>query len=170
MNDKLIIIPEDGTISIDGHSLLRIDQQYLTWIPEDVKAFHWHVDRNEGEIQFKYHPFDSRKPNERVTELGVFSQAITVFEEELERRAQAEADRIAAEESARDYWGDLRSIRDWKLLNSDWTQLPNAPITEQQKQAWGVYRQELRNLPENIIDPKPLVLDENHPSWPVPLS
>ncbi len=168
MNNRLIVIPVDGTIAIDGYSLIKIDQQYLTWIPEEVHAFSWYADRNEGEIEFKCHPYDKKKPNERVTELGIFVQAISVFEEELERRTQAEVERIAAQEVARDYWGDLRSIRDWKLLNSDWTQLPNAPITEQQKQDWENYRQELRNLPETITDPKPLVLDENHPSWPVP--
>jgi hypothetical protein len=26
----------------------------------------------------------------------------------------------------------------------------------------------LRDLPENIDDPKPLVLDENHPDWTIP--
>lgn len=172
MNESLVIIPVDGVIVVDGNSLLHIDQQYLDWIPEDVHAFHWYVDRNEGEIQFNCHPFEPelKKPNERVTELGIFAQAITVFEEELERRSQAEAAAIAAAEAARDYWAELRSFRDNRLFICDWTQLPNAPLTEQQKQAWEVYRQELRDLPENITDPKPLVLDENHPSWPVPPS
>lgn len=170
MNDRLSIVPSDGVIGIDDNFLLKIDPQYLTWIPEDVHAFHWFVDRNEGEIQFRAHPFDQVKPNERVTELGIFAQAITVFEEELERRSLAEAAEIAAAEAARDYWAELRSLRDNRLFICDWTQLPNAPLTEQQKQAWEVYRQELRNLPENITDPKPLVLDENHPSWPAPPS
>jgi hypothetical protein len=53
------------------------------------------------------------------------------------------------------------------LLTCDWTQLPNAQLTEQQKQDWENYRQELRNLPETITDPKPLILDQTHPSWPV---
>ena len=41
---------------------------------------------------------------------------------------------------------------------------------EEQKHLWTIYRQELRDLPENIEDPKPLVLDENHSSWPIPPS
>lgn len=170
MNETLVIVPIDGVIVIDGNSLFGIDSQYLDWIPEDVHAFHWYAERNEGEIQFKSHPFEQKKPNERVTELGIFAQAITVFEEELERRSLAEAAEIAAAEAARDYWAELRSFRDNRLFICDWTQLPDAPLTEEKKVEWEVYRQELRDLPENITDPKPLVLDENHPSWPVPPS
>jgi hypothetical protein len=170
MNTRLVVVPEDGTIGIDGNFLLHIDQQYLDWIPEDVHAFQWYAERNEGEIEYKSHPLELKRNNERVTELGIFEQALTVFEEELERRTNAEAAAIAAAEAARDYWADLRSIRDYRLLVCDWTQLPNAQLTDEQKQAWEIYRQELRDLPDNIDDPKPLVLDENNPSWPVPPS
>lgn len=84
------------------------------------------------------------------------NQKIKELEEEYERN--------------RDYWQDLRLIRNSKLLTSDWTQLPDAPLTEEQKLAWKNYRQQLRDLPENISDPKPLVLDQNHPDWIVPPS
>lgn len=73
-------------------------------------------------------------------------------------------------ERNRDYWQEFRMIRNYKLLSSDWTQIPDAPITEDQKLAWKNYRQQLRDLPENISDPKRLVLDENHPDWIVPPS
>lgn len=42
-----------------------------------------------------------------------------------------------------------RETRNRLLLMSDWTQLADAPLTEEQKQAWSVYRQELRDLPNN---------------------
>jgi hypothetical protein len=167
MNNRIVIVPEDGTIIVDDVVITEIDQQYLSWMPEDILAFHWYAEFNTGEIEYKSHPLSVKKHNERVTELGIFEQAITTLEEELERRSQAEVERIAAEEAARDYWGELRSIRDYMLLTCDWTQLPNAQLTEQQKQDWENYRQELRNLPETITDPKPLILDQTHPSWPV---
>jgi hypothetical protein len=52
----------------------------------------------------------------------------------------------------------LRSERDTLLARSDWTQMPDAQLTEEQKQAWQIYRQQLRDLPEtadinNIIYP-----------------
>jgi len=46
--------------------------------------------------------------------------------------------------------------RNKKLLASDWTQLPDAPVD---KEAWAEYRQKLRNLPETA-DPLNIV-------WPV---
>jgi hypothetical protein len=167
---NITVVPSDGAIGIDGNFLLKIDPQYLTWIPNDVHVFHWYSDRNEGEIEFKAHPFDPKRPNERVTELGIFAQAITTFEEESLRREQQRLDELAAIEASRDYWQELREARNWLLTQSDWTQLSDAPLTEAQKIAWSDYRQELRDLPESITDPKPLVDDPNHPSWPIPPS
>jgi hypothetical protein len=54
------------------------------------------------------------------------------------------------------------SVKRKKLLeSSDWTQLPNGPLTTEQQQAWAVYRQELRDVtsqsgyPFNVIWPTP---------------
>lgn len=51
--------------------------------------------------------------------------------------------------------------RKYLLVYSDWTQIPNGPLTEQQQQDWAVYRQELRDItsqsgyPFNVIWPTP---------------
>lgn len=56
---------------------------------------------------------------------------------------------------------DVKSQRNLLLNNSDWTQIPNNPLTDQQKQDWAVYRQELRDVtsqsgyPFNVIWPTP---------------
>ena len=45
------------------------------------------------------------------------------------------------------------------LLFSDWTQLPNNPLTVEQQQAWATYRQQLRDItsqsgyPTNVVWP-----------------
>lgn len=72
-------------------------------------------------------------------------------------------------ERNRDYLSELRQIRDQLLTSCDWTQLPDVQdkITSSKKIEWQNYRQKLRDLPENIEDPKQLILDPNHPSWPV---
>lgn len=44
----------------------------------------------------------------------------------------------------------VRNNRDKLLLESDWTQLQDAPLTEEQRQAWAVYRQSLRDLPATV--------------------
>lgn len=167
---NIILIPGDGTLGIDGQFLLEIEKEYLSWVPENVHAFYWYDDVQKGEIEFNHHPFETKPPNERISELGIFSQAIETYYEELERRTQKEADRLASIESSTDYWEQLRIMRDNRLYECDWTQLPDSPLTVEQKESWFIYRQELRNLPENVDDPKDLVLDPNHPSWPIPPS
>lgn len=42
----------------------------------------------------------------------------------------------------------LRVERDRLLAASDWTQLPDAPLTSAQREAWAEYRAALRDLPE----------------------
>ena len=53
----------------------------------------------------------------------------------------------------------LRSSRNAKLRECDWTQLPDSPLSSEQKTEWINYRQELRDLPANTEDPKT-------PNWP----
>lgn len=57
-------------------------------------------------------------------------------------------------------WAAVRYERDDKLQKSDWTQLPDVPLTEQQKADWASYRQALREVtdqpdPFNIVWPTP---------------
>lgn len=44
---------------------------------------------------------------------------------------------------------DIRRVRDIRLANSDWTQMPDAPLSEESKQQWSTYRQQLRDLPDS---------------------
>lgn len=46
----------------------------------------------------------------------------------------------------------IRQSRNRKLAESDWTQLPDSPLSEEKKEEWKVYRQKLRDItkPENI--------------------
>ena len=40
----------------------------------------------------------------------------------------------------------LRANRDAKLMNSDWTQLADVPLTDSKKAEWATYRQSLRDI------------------------
>lgn len=53
----------------------------------------------------------------------------------------------------------MRSMRDNLLTASDWTQSPDSPLTDSKKQEWATYRQALRDLPANTVDPA-------NPTWP----
>ena len=54
---------------------------------------------------------------------------------------------------------NVRVTRNRLLTDSDWTQIPNGPLTLEQQQAWATYRQELRDVtkqsgcPSNVIWP-----------------
>lgn len=50
---------------------------------------------------------------------------------------------------------ELRLERNMRLMACDWTQIPGAPISVEQKSAWDVYRQKLRDLP-SVVDPDKL--------------
>lgn len=54
-----------------------------------------------------------------------------------------------------DWWLDneLRPERDRRLAASDWTQMPDSPLTTEQKQAWAAYRKSLRDLPAAVKAP-----------------
>lgn len=55
-------------------------------------------------------------------------------------------------------WDGVRMRRNQYLLQSDWTQLPDSPLTTEKKTEWTVYRQSLRDVttqpdPFNIVWP-----------------
>ena len=43
---------------------------------------------------------------------------------------------------------NVDAIRIDLLYKSDWTQIPNNPLTAEQQAAWANYRQELRDIPQ----------------------
>jgi len=42
---------------------------------------------------------------------------------------------------------EAKNKRNLLLQQSDWTQIPNNPLTVEQQELWAVYRQELRDIP-----------------------
>lgn len=68
-------------------------------------------------------------------------------------------DQLVAE-AIKKAWRELRLSRRRLLNNSDWTQVPDAPVDSA---AWATYRQQLRDLPANTTDPRNVV-------WPEPPS
>jgi hypothetical protein len=137
---RLTIIPGDKYIAIDNNGLLDI-QQDLNWIPSNVHALQWYD--TWGEVEY-----NDETPNERIENLGIFEQAVADFNNE-KKILQDELDAI---EAARDYWEELRVLRNQRLSDCDWTQMSDVPFTEEQKISWKNYRQLLRDLPESITD------------------
>jgi hypothetical protein len=68
---------------------------------------------------------------------------------------------LASDESkSNPLWEDVRKQRDKLLQESDWTQLPDSPLSEAQKESWIDYRQDLRNIPQDCPD-------TDHITWPI---
>jgi hypothetical protein len=92
---RLIIIPGDTTISIDGEPITGCDVSWIpefvgdiTGVPQKVHAVQWYDDHGEIELV-------TRDNNIVISELGVFEQAITKFEERrlaIQEEAEAAAD------------------------------------------------------------------------------
>jgi hypothetical protein len=58
--------------------------------------------------------------------------------------------------------GALVVEKNTRLLQCDWTQLPDVTLTPEEVSAWRVYRQQLRDYMNGVTDPF------NPPAWPVP--
>jgi len=52
---------------------------------------------------------------------------------------------------------EMRKLRNSFLRASDWTQMADSPLTSEKKAEWSIYRQALRDLPNNSTP----TLDEN---------
>jgi hypothetical protein len=60
----------------------------------------------------------------------------TAAEQEVAYKAQKD----------KDQWSSVRADRNAKLAACDWTQLPDAPLTNLETADWGSYRQALRDI------------------------
>jgi len=92
-------------------------------------------------------------------ELGTFEKAVEVapVKDEYGRWRQTWAVEPMTEEEVaartEQEWSAVRAQRNYKLMRSDWTQLPDAPADAA---TWAAYRQELRDITEQA-DPFSIV-------------
>lgn len=54
----------------------------------------------------------------------------------------------------------IRNERDILLKESDWTQMPDSPLTSEMKYTWANYRQQLRDIPQQEEFPFDVVFPE----------
>ena len=47
---------------------------------------------------------------------------------------------------------EIRETRNYRLRASDWTQMPDAPLSDSKKLEWATYRQQLRDLPSLYLN------------------
>lgn len=58
--------------------------------------------------------------------------------------------KLSAQFAADEYtnWTKITLVRNFLLMDSDWTQLNDSPLTDDEKAQWVTYRTKLRNLPQ----------------------
>lgn len=54
-------------------------------------------------------------------------------------------------------WEEVRTERDRLLAECDWTQVVDAPLSENEKELWAAYRQLLRDLPQRFDNTEDVV-------------
>ena len=141
---KVSIVAEDKTVIKDGTACPDLS---LSWLPSNVWAVHW--DGSKGEVEY-----NDGTPNLAISELGVYTQAITDFDANI-----ATSEETVTRGFQMSAINELRTVRDGKLDSSDWTQIADAPLTDSKKAEWVTYRQALRDLPATASDP-------SNPTWP----
>tara|TARA_R100001082_G_C4353706_1_gene155789 strand:- start:788 stop:1006 length:219 start_codon:yes stop_codon:yes gene_type:complete len=64
----------------------------------------------------------------------------------------------------------FRAVRNKKLVDSDWTQSPDSPLSEEKKKEWATYRQALRDLTKTVtpkfIENSPKIDESDFPKEP----
>lgn len=74
------------------------------------------------------------------------------------------ADIITFEQLKQNFMRSLREERNRRLSETDWTRLDDVGLTLEQRETWGVYRQALRDLPQQYESNE--IIDINLVSWP----
>lgn len=54
-------------------------------------------------------------------------------------------------------WIDIRKYRDYLITQTDWTQMPDAQLSDEVKSKFIAYRQVLRDIPQNVGNPDDVV-------------
>ena len=162
----------DKTIQVDG-IMKTIDDDY--WTANIVPILYplWDSDKDKLEVFVKYKDGTAKMNKtkyQRNQKTGTYKwisyqfdldpfmpddvdQLYTKLKEKFtEYRVGQENDleKALAARYAKDNilnWAKLRLIRNFLLLDSDWSQLGDAPLTDAEKAKWVTYRQKLRDVP-----------------------
>ena len=131
---QISIIADDKTVVKDG---VGIDGLKLADMPADVWAVQWDSTTSKGYIEKRDLSI------EEISSIGIYQSCVDEYDTELAKIP------TPTEISAKELF---RNTRDAKLKESDWTQLPDSPLSDSKKTEWATYRQALRDLPASTTD------------------
>lgn len=120
----------------------------------------FHVFDNQTLKQHGWYPY--RFVTAQVGENQVYNGSDFVIEENEVVEYQKVRNKTQQEitEEIEGMWRAIRDRRNYLLLECDWTQLADSPLSNQKQTEWQIYRQELRDITQQP-DPFGIV-------WPTP--
>lgn len=165
-----------------------INEDNLVVVNEEPCIFNFHLDAtihaiqwygSHGEIEY----VDPSKPNEAIKDFSPFQYLIDEFYEALEKEiAATEREGVWLEDKelvflVRDemyletpeiepLWTHIRRERGRRLSATDWTQFPDADLTEECVLAFAIYRQKLRDIPKEWEAPNEDLWRAARKHWP----
>ena len=166
----------DKNIQVDG-VIKTFDDEY--WVANIVPILYplWDSDKDKLEVFVKYKDGTTKMNKtkyQRQQKTGVYKWVsyqfdLTPFPTEVETLCdrlmekyteyrvgqENDLERSLAGQFAKSAilnWNKITLIRNFLLMDSDWTQLGDAPLTDAQKANWRTYRQKLRDLPADQQD------------------
>ncbi|MGL1164900.1 tail fiber assembly protein [Vibrio parahaemolyticus] len=64
---------------------------------------------------------------------------------------------LFTQESIESKWREVRRIRDKLIQLTDYTQMPDSPLSTEKKAEFATYRQALRDIPQDVGNPDDVV-------------
>jgi hypothetical protein len=115
---------------------------------------------NEKLKEYGWYPY--RFQAAQIGENQVYDGSDFVVEqtEVVEYQKVRNKTQLEIQEETEGMWSAVRDLRNELLLECDWTQLSDSPLTNQKQTEWQLYRQELRDV-TNQSDPFSI-------NWPTP--
>lgn len=155
---RLVIIPSDNTITVDGFSSANVD---LSSVPAGVHAVQWFD--SHGWVEYKQDSTGRKPANEDLANIDAYQ---TVIAECLQHKQNAEA--LAALEQAGGLpdADSVKKLVQAELVRTDWTQLPDVNLLN--KAEFAAYRGWCRQMylsPMNPDDPSFVLQESPEPIW-----
>ena len=128
----------------------------VSW--ENISNFH--VFDNQTLKQYGWYPYRFVETQKNENQYYDGSDFVIEETEVVEYQKVRNKTEQEITEEIESMWRSIRDRRNVFLTESDWTQLPDSPLTNQKQTEWQIYRQSLRDITTQL---NPFSID-----WPTP--
>ena len=147
MQNHVTVIPVDKIISVNGEGL-----NFDFIAPENMHALQWH----DGTGHIEYTDGQANRPLTAADYDVEVAPFTALWQAEYDRLEEERNRPLTPEEKA----SVIRQQRDYLLSETDYLMMPDYPMSELARENLKVYRQALRDVPEQPDFPNSVV-------WPI---